>query len=207
MSVYWVYLPGAKIKTDGYVGISSNVKQRWRKHKTAASGSIHFRNAIMKYEKELIWEVIFTGTEEGCLQLEEYFRPTEHIGWNMKLGGKYAKLPYESIQKMRKALTGKPHSQEAKDKRKVFMLTANNPQVKLINVYDQYTGECLAENIRTSEWIRNHPMYSHMHLQATARADRSLPSTEKNRLFHKGIYAIYQDIGLKKDTHVDNLSQ
>jgi predicted GIY-YIG superfamily endonuclease len=190
MSLYWVHLPNSNIKTDGYVGISSDVKQRWRKHRTASSGSIHFRNAIIKYEKDLIWEVVFTGTEEGCLQLEEYFRPKENIGWNMKPGGKFVKLPYESIQKMRKSLTGKKHSQETKDNRRIAMLTANNPQVKLINVYDGVTGECLAENIRTSEWIRNNPMYNHSHLQDTARADRTKPSTGKTDYFIKE-YTLY----------------
>lgn len=204
MCVYWVHLPDSNIKTDGYVGVSKDVKARWRKHKNANSGSLHFKNAINKYGADLIWDIIFTGTEEGCLQLEEYFRPSTDIGWNMKEGGKYAKLSQVSIDKMARGLTGKKHTTEVIERRRQAVLTCDSPQVRLINVYDRYTNKCLASGIRTSEWIRNNPIYSHMHLQATARANRTKPSTEKNRLYHKGIYAVYCDTMKKESKDADN---
>lgn len=84
--VYWVHLPNQQIKTEGYVGVSINPQKRWEQHKTQKS-SKHLSNAITKYGEQLIWDVIFFGPLEGCYQLEEYFRPTPTIGWNIAIGG------------------------------------------------------------------------------------------------------------------------
>jgi len=116
MKVYWVHLPNSNIKTDGYVGITNNTKQRWTKHKRLISESRHLKNAILKYNSELIWEVVFTGSEEGCTQLEEYFRPEPDIGWNIRSGGKYYKHSEEVKVKIGQANTGKKHSDEHKTK-------------------------------------------------------------------------------------------
>ena len=106
MVVYWIHLPGQNIKTDGYVGVSSRVKQRWTKHKCLASNSRHLSNAILKYGEQLIWEVVYEGTTEGCLQLEEYWRPNTDIGWNIRRGGQYGKMSEHSKNIIREKLTG-----------------------------------------------------------------------------------------------------
>jgi len=131
MEVYWVHLPDANIETDGYVGITNNTKQRWAKHKCLASGSHHLKNAILKYNSDLIWEVIFIGSEEGCTQLEGYFRPEPDIGWNIRSGGKYYNPSEETKEKLRQANLGKKYSEETKAKRSISARKAwANPELK-----------------------------------------------------------------------------
>lgn len=61
---------------------------------------------------------------------------------------------------------------------------------KLANVYTK-EGILLATSVSLSEWCRYNPTYDRKHLSATARADRTQPKSDKNRYYHKGIYAIY----------------
>lgn len=90
--VYWIHLPNhTNPKLEGYIGIASNLQKRWHVHKHNAkygkSDTPHLSNAITLHGDSLIWESIFEGPYEGCIQLEEYFRPTHHIGWNISIGG------------------------------------------------------------------------------------------------------------------------
>ncbi len=105
--VYWIHLPNhTNPKLEGYIGIATNLQTRWSVHRhNAANGKTdtpHLSNAINLYGDSIIWESIFTGPYEGCMQLEEYFRPTSHIGWNISIGG--AKPP----------MTGRTHTAESK---------------------------------------------------------------------------------------------
>lgn len=88
--VYWVHLPNHTIN-EGYVGVTTktNVEHRWNQHKKSAVNNTGFvfHKAINKYGETLVYEVLFTGNYEGCLQLEEYFRPKPNIGWNINKGG------------------------------------------------------------------------------------------------------------------------
>jgi hypothetical protein len=88
MFVYWIH---HKDHTDaysqGYVGISVGAIQRWREHKSKDTNP-HIGNAIKKYGWDnLTKKVIFTGSLEACLKLENLLRPSEHIGWNISIGG------------------------------------------------------------------------------------------------------------------------
>lgn len=110
--VYWVHLPNQKIKLDGYIGVTNNVKRRWKEH-ILKKHCVHFGNAITKYQDDLVWEIIFIGPKEGCYQLEEYFRPTPGIGWNIAQGGNCSnnvnrKLSDETKDKLSKSRKGKP---------------------------------------------------------------------------------------------------
>ena len=106
--VYWAHLPDQSIKTEGYVGITSNFKQRIQTHKSRAKhnyGSCYIvEKAINKYQDELVYDVIFEGDIECCALIEEELRPTELIGWNIAIGG--GSLP----------MLGRHHTEEAKDK-------------------------------------------------------------------------------------------
>lgn len=111
--VYWVHLSSHKsIKTDGYVGVTTKgIKAREKQHKKDLSCN-HLANAILKYGDTLIWEQVFTGTVEGCYQLENYFRPSPGIGWNIAIGGAVScnlgrSISEESKQKLREAHKGK----------------------------------------------------------------------------------------------------
>lgn len=107
--VYWIHLPThTNPKLEGYIGITSNLSKRWQVHKHNAKkckiDTPHLSNAITLYGDSIIWESIFIGPYEGCMQLEEYFRPTSHIGWNISVGG--AKPP----------MTNRTHTTETKAK-------------------------------------------------------------------------------------------
>ena len=109
--LYWVHLPNHSIKTDGYVGVTKNIKTRWYKHKQDLACK-HFAHAIQKYQEQLIWEVIFEGPLAGCYQIENYFRPNRKIGWNIAVGGENMCLTgrvvtEEQRQVLRDRMTGK----------------------------------------------------------------------------------------------------
>lgn len=122
MVVYWIHLPNVGIEKNGYVGISTNVKQRWAKHKSLVSGSHRLKNAIQKYGTALVWEVIFEGSEEDCIALEEIYRPMPDTGWNIRSGGNYYKLSEETKEKVRAANIGKVYSEATREKHRARML-------------------------------------------------------------------------------------
>jgi predicted GIY-YIG superfamily endonuclease len=118
MKVYWIHLPNSNIKTDGYVGITNNTKKRWKDHNHQTNACLHLARAIQKYGDSLIWEEIFTGSEEGCAQLEEYFRPEPNIGWNIKSGGKYYKHSEATKEKIGQASKGRGYGKKLSDEHK-----------------------------------------------------------------------------------------
>ena len=124
--VYWIRLPEhTDNRLEGYIGVykGQDIKHRWNRHKRdAALGSEYaVHRAIRKYD-HLIYEVLFSGPYEGCLQLEEYWRPNMHTGWNIHSGGRSCspmqgrKHTNESKMKMSRTWTGKTRSAESKIK-------------------------------------------------------------------------------------------
>jgi len=87
-SLYWIHHPDhTDMFTQGYIGISNNVKMRWYKHK-AFTQNAHLKNAINKYGWDaLIKEIILIADEAYCLMVELQLRPTKDIGWNIIEGG------------------------------------------------------------------------------------------------------------------------
>lgn len=69
----------------------------------------------------------------------------------------------------------------------------NNPKAKLANLYINGTDELVAERINIAEWCREKG-YGQANLSATARADRSQPSSSANKHHAKGIYARYLEV-------------
>ena len=63
-------------------------------------------------------------------------------------------------------------------------------RVKLANIYDYSTNELLAESVCLTSYARENG-YDRSCLSATARADKTKPSSTKNKRQHKGIYAQY----------------
>lgn len=72
----------------GYIGVSGNVEQRIRAHKTPSGtrGRV-FTEAKAKFS-DIIYYIIFSGSEKDCYDLEKELRPGINIGWNMFAGGK-----------------------------------------------------------------------------------------------------------------------
>jgi len=86
-SLYWIH---HKDHTDmfsqGYVGVSKNTEVRWKQH--LKYGNKHLKNAVKKYGWEnLVKEIVLISDNKYCLEIESKLRPTDHIGWNIVVGG------------------------------------------------------------------------------------------------------------------------
>lgn len=131
-SVYWIHLPEHTDKlTQGYIGITTDLRRRWRDHKSKTSKSHALKNAIKKYGDYLVWEPIHTNLtyEEAC-KYETNYRPTDHIGWNIKEGGGNSQLPQSVRDKISKAHKGKVLTQEHRDNISNNNCMVNNPEAK-----------------------------------------------------------------------------
>jgi hypothetical protein len=72
--------------SQGYIGVSNNVKKRWYGHKLKPQNG-HFSNAVNKYGWDnLVKKVILIGEEKYCLDVELKLRPEKKIGWNLVAG-------------------------------------------------------------------------------------------------------------------------
>lgn len=103
--VYWIHLPEHTDKmTQGYIGITTDIKRRWRDHKSTNSKSHILKNAIAKYHDSLVWEIIHENIMyEDAARYEATYRPSDHIGWNIKEGGSNSLLPQSVKDKISKA--------------------------------------------------------------------------------------------------------
>ena len=86
--LYWIkHSDHNDIRSEGYVGISSNVNNRFKRHKFLHTNK-HLANAIKKYGwKNLIKQVMLVADESYCLMIEKLLRAKESIGWNIAIGG------------------------------------------------------------------------------------------------------------------------
>jgi hypothetical protein len=118
--------------TQGYIGVSGNVEQRWSSYKYLEKKTNNYlKNAIKKYGWEnLVKSVVLVADKDYCLDIEKKLRPADKIGWNLVVGGGYPPvlrgprpnwrgrpawnkgksglLRPETLEKMRKARLGKP---------------------------------------------------------------------------------------------------
>lgn len=108
--LYWIRQKDhVDMFTEGYIGVSSKVNQRWADHKKKPSNQ-HLANAIKKYGWDnLVKEVILVANKAYCLMIETKLRPSNKIGWNVTIGG--GNPPHINIWNK-----GKPWSDEIKAK-------------------------------------------------------------------------------------------
>jgi hypothetical protein len=87
-SVYWIHHPEhTDMFSQGYIGVSSNVRARWNRHKREAQNP-HLGNAIKKYGWDtLVKRVLLIADEAYCLMIEAKLRAQDTIGWNIIKGG------------------------------------------------------------------------------------------------------------------------
>lgn len=183
--LYWAHLiEHTNCKTQGYIGVTTNTTKRWSQHRQRQD-CLHFGRAIALYGKEnIIFEILFDGPLEGCYQLEEYFRPTENIGWNIRVGGKAGsgmtgkQHTKESIQKMKLAKKGTIFTKEHRE-------NMGKARAKLCDVFDYTTKEKIATNVLLPEWAKANG-YDRRCLAGTV--------TDKRRNQHKGIYIKYKEL-------------
>lgn len=211
--VYHIHFDGMGLH-EGYVGISRNPKERWRKHSRKNSKSI-VSGKINKYKDDIRYTILAVfDTEDEARWLEYCLRPQKYIGWNIAVGG--AKCPMDGIKnhsketrkKMSKSHTGlswseerwknfhtKPRktwklSKEHIERLKGRNLGIKSPLARPVNLYNFDTDEIVAENVVIRQWCRDNNM-SHRGLYQTLKADNSKPSSKYNVRHSKGIYARY----------------
>jgi len=86
-TLYWIRRDNhTDLLTEGYVGITNNVKNRWYQHNNKASKCKHLARALAKYD-DIKMHVLAECTKEMAAMLEAKLRPNANIGWNMAPGG------------------------------------------------------------------------------------------------------------------------
>lgn len=120
-----IYLIINLVNNKKYVGqTTKKVESRFKQHCTKSSSCIKLRNAIQKYGKEnfkIITLKVFACSDFETLhkQLDywetwyiEYYHSVEQ-GYNCSGGGQFSiAVSQETREKLRKAMTGKTHSEE-----------------------------------------------------------------------------------------------
>jgi len=110
-NVYWIkYKNHTDPYKEGYIGISNDVKSRFRYHsgEKSSDNPILFK-AIMKGAELTLLEQV--GSKEEALELEKKFRPLPNIGWNIIAGG--ISPPSQKGKKFKRLKT-KKHSEDTK---------------------------------------------------------------------------------------------
>lgn len=210
--VYHLKLDGMGLD-QGYVGISVDPVNRFRRHKRRKDNP-HLLNAFGKYGNKIKMQILSYHDTEDEARWEEYaLRPFKNIGWNIAQGG--TKSPVlamgghspETIAKIAKANTGRKASAEARQnisngqlgkklsKEHVELMREmfsghGSAKAKPANIYCYKTNELVASNVVVRQWAKQNNV-SHGPLFATAKADRSKPSSKTNVCHSKGFYIRY----------------
>lgn len=214
--VYHIHFDGMGLD-EGYVGITINPKERWRKHKKKNNKSI-VSGKIRKYGDKIKYTILSVfETEDEARWLEYTLRHNMYMGWNIAIGG--AKCPMHGInghteetkKKMSESHKGTKWSKERKEKYVSPLIgTKLSPEriqkmredftghkhtkSRPVNLYDFYTDELVAENVVIRDYCRQNNL-SHSGLYHSLKADHSKPSSKHNVRHSKGIYARYVDSG------------
>lgn len=76
--IYWIHNDKeSDIYTQGYVGITNNLKRRLIEHRRHKDKILNGRNA----------EIVLQGEQEYCKEVEKILRPKKNIGLNIMSGG------------------------------------------------------------------------------------------------------------------------
>lgn len=99
MKVYWIK---TKEMTDpyseGYIGVTANsLDDRLNGHLKSNSKCSIIKKALDKYETEMV--ELHDVPQKEALMLEEHYRPSEKIGWNICKGGGYPPRNSEETKK------------------------------------------------------------------------------------------------------------
>jgi hypothetical protein len=91
-AVYWIREQShTDLMTQGYIGVSGNVEQRFASHRNMERGTnAYLRHAIEKHGWDnMVKSVLLMADKDYCLDIERKLRPADKIGWNLTLGGGY----------------------------------------------------------------------------------------------------------------------
>jgi predicted GIY-YIG superfamily endonuclease len=83
--IYWIKRKNYDdFMTEGYIGFSSNVKERFKSH---SRNNSRVGNAIRKYDDIVVEKIFEFENEKDALDKEKELRPKKYIGWNIAIGG------------------------------------------------------------------------------------------------------------------------
>ena len=113
--IYWIHNEfETDITTQGYVGITKNLKRRIREH-TKEKDFVNGR----------IFEIFLCGTRNYCKEIEKQLRPKKYIGLNIAAGGgdppnakgiKRSEKTKLLISQNNVGFKGRKHTEESKKK-------------------------------------------------------------------------------------------
>lgn len=95
--VYHIHYESNPDLMQGYIGVTSNLKQRIRSHR--ASGMLKKGDTVT---------ILYKGTREACYALESKLRPSNGIGRNISHGGRVNCTAIKSGQHLSRATEFKP---------------------------------------------------------------------------------------------------
>lgn len=118
--VYWIHhIDHTDYLTQGYIGVTSNPKRRWRDHKASSKSkrhcNNHLSNALNKYKDEVVFDILFLGEESKMYDKEKELRPVPNIGWNLMSGGPVGKITPEGRKKLSEASKGRRRTEAQKE--------------------------------------------------------------------------------------------
>jgi GIY-YIG catalytic domain len=135
--VYWIrHKNHNDLFTQGYIGVTSNFKERIRQHFKNSKGGYHtdksLSQAINKYGKDqIIVENLLFGDSDYCYQIEKQLRPKAFIGWNMREGGYHTPNPFPKGSKMPKWIVQKAN--QTKKAKRLAGINAGSDRKVLVN--------------------------------------------------------------------------
>lgn len=148
--------------------------------------NLNFYNKAMQTSKKFL--------NIGGYKLTDATKQKMSNASKLRASTKEFKKHLAAINKGNKHSLGYTHSETAKSKigeaAKKRNSGAGNPSAKPANIYNYITNEIIVSNVIIAVWARDNG-YTPQLLNKTARSDRSLPSSDNNPLYHKGIYAVY----------------
>lgn len=139
--MYFVYAIGNSddIKMQNYsncyIGVTNNPQLRWNSHvKSGYTVSRAINENGWNFEQNM--QILFSGSDESCFDIESKLRPMPLMGLNEAAGGKGGRTSYtaERNKKISEALSGVAKTEDHKrkiSKSKIGVVSgANNPKAK-----------------------------------------------------------------------------
>ena len=219
--IYTVYKITNKINNKYYIGIhKEEPNEALRKYMgsgTAIKKAIE-DEGVENFHKEILFR--YDNREEMIAKEAELVTPqmiNENDNYNLQTGGSHPIMSEAARRRHSEAMSGennpcfgrtgeknpmfgrtgekspryrKKHSEATRQKQSEAKSGENHPNAKKANIYDYKTDRLIAEGVVIREYARNNG-YSQGNLSATARADRTLPSSARNKHHTKNIYAQY----------------
>lgn len=172
-SVYHIYEEGKSSLDLGYIGCSSNVEERLRKHRKYTLNGSDRQKLYEELRKlplsSIKYRILFTGSKEEAFEYENKLRPSPNMGWNSGKGGiawqcqtvEVNGIVYASFT-LAKEATGYDYATLKKIQQGIPVFQpqtgSNNVRSKPVTLMDSKTGKEMSfVNLQAAwDWIGKH---------------------------------------------------